>query len=202
MYPISDEAADRWTHAPLVLRWAVFLAAAGVVLALCLLILRPFFGVLAWSTVLAITCYPIHHKLVRRTGRVALSAVVTSALMVLAAPPAQAFTRQGEAETQAAQRSQVIALSELPVQAQDVHRRVHEGGPFRYSKDGSVFGNRERLLPRRPRGFYREYTVPTPGERDRGARRIVCGGKEVRQPETCFYTRDHYATFQQIDPRR
>ena len=88
------------------------------------------------------------------------------------------------------------------MQAQDVHRRIHEGGPFRYGKDGSVFGNRERQLPRRPRGFYREYTVPTPGERDRGARRIVCGGKEVRQPETCFYTRDHYATFQQIDPRR
>ncbi len=127
---------------------------------------------------------------------------LATSLVVLAAPPVKAFTRQGDAETQAAQRGQVIALSELPVQAQDVHRRIHEGGPFRYSKDGSVFGNRERLLPRRPRGFYREYTVPTPGERDRGARRIVCGGKEVQQPETCFYTRDHYASFKQIDPRR
>ena len=94
-----------------------------------------------------------------------------------------------------------VALSTLPRQAQDVHQRILAGGPFRYEKDGVVFGNRERLLPRRPRGFYREYTVPTPGERDRGARRIVCGGKEVRQPETCFYTRDHYASFQTIDPR-
>ena len=134
---------------------------------------------------------------------------LATSLAVLAAPPVEAFTqangpaaRQGATETEQAQRSQVVALSELPVQAQDVHRRIHEGGPFRYSKDGSVFGNRERLLPRRPRGFYREYTVPTPGERDRGARRIGCGGKEIRQPETCFYTRDHYASFRQIDPRR
>lgn len=137
------------------------------------------------------------------------SLTLATSLAVLAAPPVEAFTQaytpyshQGEAETEQAQRSRVIALSELPVQAREVHRRIHEGGPFRYGKDGSVFGNRERQLPRRPRGFYREYTVPTPGEGDRGARRIVCGGKEVRQPETCFYTRDHYATFQQIDPRR
>jgi predicted PurR-regulated permease PerM len=66
------------------MKWSVFIAAAGVVLLLCLLILRPFFGVLAWSTVLATTCYPIHHRLVRRTGRATLSAFVTSALMVLA----------------------------------------------------------------------------------------------------------------------
>ncbi len=99
------------------------------------------------------------------------------------------------------QTTAVVALTALPRQAQDVHQRILAGGPFRYEKDGTVFGNRERLLPRQPRGFYREYTVPTPGERDRGARRIVCGGKEVRQPETCFYTRDHYASFQTIDPR-
>ena len=66
---------------------------------------------------------------------------------------------------------------------------------------GTVFGNRERHLPRQTRGFYREYTVPTPGVRHRGARRIVCGGKEMRQPETCFYTGDHYNSFQRIDPR-
>lgn len=107
----------------------------------------------------------------------------------------------GQAPTELGQRSTVVALSTLPRQAQDVHQRILAGGPFRYEKDGVVFGNRERLLPRRSRGFYREYTVPTPGERDRGARRIVCGGKEVRQPETCFYTGDHYASFQTIDPR-
>jgi predicted PurR-regulated permease PerM len=66
------------------MKWSVFFAAAGVVVYLCLLILRPFFGVVAWSTVLAITCYPLHQRLVRLNGRVALSAATTSALMVLA----------------------------------------------------------------------------------------------------------------------
>ena len=84
MYPVSDKRADRLTEAPLAMKWAVFLAAAGVVVVLCLLILRPFFGVVAWSTVLAITCYPFHQWLARRTGRAAVSALITSALMVLA----------------------------------------------------------------------------------------------------------------------
>lgn len=140
------------------------------------------------------------HPMIRNLSGLCLA--VATSLSLLVASPAEAFTRQGAPESQQAQVGQVVGLSELPVQARDVHRRIHEGGPFRYSKDGTVFGNRERLLPRRPRGFYREYTVPTPGERDRGARRIVCGGKEVQQPETCFYTRDHYASFKQIDPRR
>lgn len=96
----------------------------------------------------------------------------------------------------------VVALSELPVQARKVHALILSGGPFRYDKDGTVFFNRERLLPRQPRGFYREYTVPTPGLRHRGARRIVCGGQVITVPETCFYTEDHYQSFREIDPRR
>ena len=84
MHSDSDQRPERLTIAPLVMKWSVFLAAAGVVVYLCLLILRPFFGVVAWSTVLAITCYPFHQRLVRGTGRVALSAFITSALMVLA----------------------------------------------------------------------------------------------------------------------
>ncbi len=84
MHSDSDQRPERLTIAPLVMKWSVFFAAAGVVVYLCLLILRPFFGVVAWSTVLAITCYPFHQRLVRRTGRVALSAAITSALMVLA----------------------------------------------------------------------------------------------------------------------
>ena len=84
MYSISDERPERLTNAPLVMKWSVFLLAAGVVVYLCVLILRPFFHVAAWSTVLAITCYPFHQRLVRRNGRVALSAFLTSALMVLA----------------------------------------------------------------------------------------------------------------------
>jgi predicted PurR-regulated permease PerM len=84
MITVSDGRADRPADTPLMMRWSVFIAAAGVVLLLCVLILRPFFGVLAWSTVLATTCYPLHRRLVRRTGRAALSAFITSALMVLA----------------------------------------------------------------------------------------------------------------------
>ncbi len=91
-----------------------------------------------------------------------------------------------------------ISLSALPVQAQETHRLVLAGGPFPYSKDGTVFGNRERLLPRKARGFYREYTVKTPGARNRGARRLVCGGEPPRAPEVCYYTADHYANFQRI----
>jgi ribonuclease T1 len=95
----------------------------------------------------------------------------------------------------------VARLSELPPEAADTHRRILTGGPFRYpSKDGSVFGNRERLLPRETRGYYREYTVPTAGSRDRGARRIICGGREPTTPDVCFYTQDHYASFRRIAP--
>ena len=91
-----------------------------------------------------------------------------------------------------------VALAELPVQAQHTHRLILSGGPFPYRKDGSVFFNRERRLPLHPRGYYREYTVKTPGSRDRGARRIVCGGEQPTRPEGCYYTADHYTSFQRI----
>lgn len=135
---------------------------------------------------------------VSRASAVLVLASVTA--LVSLSPSAQA--RQTITLSDVAPQESPVALTSLPTQAQDVYWRIHAGGPFRYAKDGVVFGNRERLLPRQPRGFYREYTVPTPGGRDRGARRIVCGGKEVRVPETCFYTKDHYASFQVIDPRR
>ena len=92
-----------------------------------------------------------------------------------------------------------IALAQLPAQGQQTYQAILQGGPFRHDKDGSVFGNRERQLPRERRGHYREYTVETPGARDRGARRIVCGG-ERRVPEACWYTADHYASFRRIVP--
>jgi ribonuclease T1 len=91
-----------------------------------------------------------------------------------------------------------VALSTLPVEAQATERLIRSGGPFPYAKDGVVFGNRERVLPAHKRGFYREYTVRSPGSRDRGARRIVCGGREPVQPEACYYTDDHYASFRRI----
>jgi len=91
-----------------------------------------------------------------------------------------------------------ISVSELPREGQKTYQLIHEGGPFPYEKDGTVFGNRERLLPRKARGFYREYTVRTPGLSHRGARRIVCGGEVPRAPEVCYYTADHYASFRVI----
>jgi ribonuclease T1 len=93
-----------------------------------------------------------------------------------------------------------VALAELPAEAQRTQQLILQGGPFRYRKDGTVFGNRERLLPARPRGHYREYTVPTPGATNRGARRIVCGGTPPTQPEACYYTADHYSSFRRIEP--
>ncbi|WP_244815211.1 ribonuclease [Caballeronia sp. Lep1P3] len=90
-----------------------------------------------------------------------------------------------------------VAVAQLPKQAVQTLRLIEAGGPFRYEKDGVVFGNRERLLPQHPRGYYHEYTVPTPRARDRGARRIVCGGPK-RQIGDCFYSDDHYASFKRI----
>ena len=90
-----------------------------------------------------------------------------------------------------------IRWTELPRQGRETYELIRQGGPFPYEKDGSVFGNRERLLPAAPRGYWREYTVKTPGSRDRGARRIVCGGP-LRQPHACYYTADHYASFRKI----
>lgn len=91
-----------------------------------------------------------------------------------------------------------VELSRLPAEAQRTAALIRRGGPFPFSKDGVVFGNRERRLARRPYGFYHEYTVPTPGSRDRGARRIVCGGRVPTEPEACFYTEDHYGSFHLI----
>ncbi|MBL0124900.1 MAG: ribonuclease [Betaproteobacteria bacterium] len=89
----------------------------------------------------------------------------------------------------------VIAAADLPKEGRDTLALIRRGGPFPYSKDGTVFSNRERRLPKQPRGYYHEYTVKTPGSRDRGARRIICGGK---QQLSCYYTADHYTSFKII----
>jgi ribonuclease T1 len=90
-----------------------------------------------------------------------------------------------------------VAVAELPREAATVLAQVRAGGPFRYDRDGIVFGNRERILPAKPKGYYREYTVPTPGVKTRGARRIVCGGAPTT-PDACFYSDDHYQSFRRI----
>ena len=88
---------------------------------------------------------------------------------------------------------------DLPAEALATLHAIERGGPFAYDRDGMVFQNRERQLPDRPRGYYREYTVETPGSPDRGALRIVTGGDP---PEAYYYTDDHYRSFRQIEPTR
>ena len=90
-----------------------------------------------------------------------------------------------------------VALSALPKEAQEVFALVGKGGPFPFDRDGVVFGNRENLLPGKPRGYYHEYTVRTPGVKSRGGRRLVCGGKQTA-PDACYYTEDHYRSFRKI----
>ena len=87
----------------------------------------------------------------------------------------------------------VVEVDDLPREARETLALIKQGGPFPYKRDGVVFGNRERRLPARPSGYYREYTVPTAGARDRGARRIVAG-----TPDEFYYTDDHYNTFRRI----
>ena len=89
------------------------------------------------------------------------------------------------------------SLADFPAEAWATLDLIERGGPFPYGRDGSVFRNREGHLPAAERGYYREYTVPTPGATDRGARRLVSGGTP---PTVWYYTDDHYRSFRPIDP--
>ena len=100
---------------------------------------------------------------------------------------------------------ETVPVRELPTEGREVLQQIKQGGPFRYAKkDGSTFGNFEKRLPRQARGYYREYTVPTPGLSHRGPRRIVAGqGRcgDVRCSGEYYYTADHYKTFRRIEER-
>jgi len=87
----------------------------------------------------------------------------------------------------------VVSLQQLPPEARKTLNLIQKGGPFPYDRDGIVFRNREKKLPAAPVGYYRDYTVPTPGARNRGAQRIVTG-----QKREAYYTNDHYQSFYQI----
>lgn len=106
----------------------------------------------------------------------------------------------GEMQTPASstENTDTIAYRALPYEAQQTYTLVFRGGPFTYQNDGAVFGNYEQRLPQRTRGYYREYTVKTPGINHRGVRRIVCGGSEPTRPRVCYYTANHYTSFRQI----
>ena len=122
---------------------------------------------------------------------------LAAVLLIAFAGGAQAFTKIGE-----------VRVAELPPEARQTLELIRKGGPFPYAKDGSTFGNREGMLPKKPRGDYREYTVKTPGSRDRGARRIVAGhgtgavhagtGAVHAGTREYYYTDDHYRSFRRI----
>ena len=121
----------------------------------------------------------------KRTAR-ALACAGLAALVALAAPASLAQRAPAPASAE-------IAVTQLPKEARDALVLIKKGGPYPYAKDGAVFGNREARLPKQKRGYYREFTVKTPGERTRGARRIVAG-----RGGDYWYTDDHYATFRRI----
>ena len=124
-----------------------------------------------------------------RMGTRLLSVVVALLLLCTGA-----FAREPRVDAPALA---AVAVSELPPEARETLALIRRGGPYPYVKDGTVFGNREGVLPRRPRGYYKAFPVRTPGSRDRGARRIIAGGPEGRAAEF-FYTSDHYRSFRRI----
>jgi ribonuclease T1 len=123
------------------------------------------------------------------------------ALFALVLTVAATFATLAPTRSEAKQSSGLgadVSLASLPPEAQRTDQLIHSGGPFPFSRDGVVFGNYEKRLPREPRGWYHEYTVPTPGAHNRGARRIICGGSQPTEPDACFYTEDHYNSFHRI----
>jgi ribonuclease T1 len=126
-----------------------------------------------------------------------LAPLVTLVPLAGGALPAPAWARAA----QPAPALDEIPVAELPPQARHTLALIHQGGPFAYRRDGVVFLNRERRLPAKPRGYYREYTVTTPGSHDRGARRIIAGIGTTGSPGTSgeyWYTDDHYQSFRRI----
>ena len=113
-----------------------------------------------------------------------------------APPPPDPTPGSTPRESRPPPASRALDAGVLPREVPQVLARIRDGGPFPYERDGVVFGNFEGHLPRRARGYYHEYTVPTPGERGRGARRIIAGGDPPRE---FWYTADHYDSFVRLE---
>lgn len=148
---------------------------------------KPALLILALLLVAAALLWP------RLTRSPDVPATATGTTTAQPAPPAAPSPRPGDLP---APPSTTLPES-LPREAYDTIRLIQRGGPFPHRQDGGVFGNRENRLPRKPRGYYREYTVDTPGLSHRGARRIVTGGDP---PEVWYYSDDHYDSFRAFDP--
>lgn len=137
--------------------------------------------------------------LIRRLIRIVVIALLAFALLHWCAPVEEMTTGNSAVLDEAALPSGATGQYPefLPPEAVSTLGAIEAGGPFRYAQDGGVFRNREGLLPQQARGYYREYTVETPGAGNRGARRIVSGG---HPPEVYYYTDDHYRSFRRVEP--
>lgn len=138
---------------------------------------------------------------IARPARRARLAIVASACVLAFAPLANHPHARGFDDQRDDQRVGAIGVSQLPREGREVLALIHAGGPFASPRDGIVFGNRERILPRRPRAYYAEFTVPTPGAQTRGARRIIAGRGntgDIRNSGEYYYTDDHYQSFRRI----
>jgi ribonuclease T1 len=134
-------------------------------------------------------------KLISKGFSLLLSSLTLIGLSPLTEGKAQVQSIPEEAGTMIIAQRQMptLPINKLPSEAQITINLINQGGPFPYKQDGSIFRNREKRLPSAPVGYYREYTVPTPGSSDRGARRIITGqGNEI------YYTGDHYRSFVRV----
>lgn len=134
---------------------------------------------------------PINSKAFPARARVLFIVLAVAIAMLASLASSKGWFGQGE--TSASE----ISAAQLPAEARHTLQLIRSGGPFPYGKDGTIFGNREQLLPKQARGYYTEYTVRTPGSKDRGARRIVVGGPPAQSSEL-YYTDDHYQSFRRI----
>ncbi|MGW0997425.1 ribonuclease domain-containing protein [Streptomyces sp. NPDC002520] len=138
---------------------------------------------------------PVLRPVLRRVPR-ALAGLLVCLSVLLTGCSSHTGTPTASADASApgwAQGMATVQVSRLPAEARTTLDLIDKGGPFPYARDGIVFGNFEGHLPKHPRGYYHEYTVPTPGSRDRGARRIVTGqGREI------YYSDDHYNSFRAV----
>ncbi|GAB2984824.1 hypothetical protein GCM10027184_40670 [Saccharothrix stipae] len=140
-------------------------------------------------------------EITSRTAKVLLSLLLVLTGTFTTSAPAVAAESVAVAQAACGDTSgfRKVALSTLPSQATDTVRLIQRGGPYPYSQDNQTFYNREGILPACSTGYYKEYTVKTPGISTRGARRIVTGNAT---PKLYFYTADHYASFVLVDITR
>ena len=133
----------------------------------------------------------------RRMAAMALASAALVAFTGFAGESAQARSHHHRHAALSGAALATVAMSALPGEAVGTLHLIAAGGPYPYEKDGVVFGNYEHALPQQRRGYYHEYTVPTPRAHNRGAKRIVCGGP-LKQIDNCYYSDDHYASFKRI----